>query len=163
MQRIFVSSVIEGFEEERQAAESAVKSLGLIPIMAEQFGAQPLSPRQACLQGVKKSDLFLTILGNRYGNEADSGKSPCEEEFNEARLMGLPIFIFIKNCKRDEKQEAFKERITSYEEGYFVRFFDSTDNLFRQITESLSQYGSTIDVSYLHRKLHLICRNISNI
>lgn len=146
MEKVFISSVIHGFTDERQAAESAVKSLGLLPIMAEQFGAQPLSPRHACLQGVRKSDLFLSILGDRYGDETDSGKSPCEEEFDEARQGGLPIFIFIKNCERDEKQEAFKERITSYEKGYFVRLFDSTDKLFRQITESLSQYSSTTDV-----------------
>jgi hypothetical protein len=147
MNKVFISSVIQDFTDEREAAESAVKSLGLLPIMAEQFSAQPLSPRRACLQGVKKSDLFLAIIGNRYGNETDSGNSPCEEEFEEARQMGLPIFIFIKNCKRDKKQEDFKERITSYEKGYFVRYFDTTDNLFRQVTESLSQYSSTTDTS----------------
>ena len=147
MKKAFISSVMQGFTDERQAAESAVKSLGLLPIMAEQFGAQPLSPRHACLQGVKKSDLFLTILGGRYGDETDSGKSPCEEEFDEARQVGLPIFIFIKDCERDEKQEAFKDRITSYENGYFVCFIDSVDKLFRQITESLSQYSSSTDVS----------------
>ncbi len=147
MKKVFISSIIQGFTGERQAAESAVKSLGLLPIMAEQFGAQPLSPRHACLQGVRKSDLFLSMLGSRYGDETDSGKSPCEEEFDEARQGGLPIFIFIKNCERDEKQEVFKERITSYEKGYFVHFFDSADELFRQITESLSQYSSTTDVS----------------
>jgi len=147
MKKVFISSVIHEFTDERQAAESAVKSLGLLPIMAEKFGAQPLSPRHACLQGVKKSDLFLAILGNRYGDETDSGKSPCEEEFDEARQRGLPIFIFIKDCERDVKQEAFKERITSYEKGYFVRLFDTNDKLFRQITESLSQYSSTTDIS----------------
>jgi len=147
MKKVFISSIIQGFKNERQAAESAIKSLRLLPIMAEQFGAQPLSPRHAYLQGVKKSDIFLAILGNRYGDETDSGKSPCEEEFDEARQAGLPIFIFIKDCERDDKQEAFKERITSYEEGYFVRFFDSTDKLFRQITESLSQHSSTTDIS----------------
>ncbi len=147
MKKVFISSVIQGFTDERQAAESAVKSLGLIPIMAEQFGAQPLSPRQACLQGVKKSDLFLAILGSRYGDETDSGKSPCEEEFDAARQAGMPIFILVKDCERGDKQEAFKDRITSYEEGYFVRFFDASDKLFRQIAESLSQYSSATDVS----------------
>jgi len=147
MKKVFISSVIQGFTDERQAAESAVKSLGLLPIMAEQFGAQPVSPRHSCLQGVKKGDIFLSILGSRYGYETDSGKSPCEEEFEEARRLGLPIFIFIKNCERDRKQEAFTQSITNYEKGYFVRCFDSCDNLFRQITESLSQYGSTTDVA----------------
>lgn len=146
MKKVFISSVMQGFADERQAAESAVKSLGLVPIMAEQFGAQPLSPRRACLEGVRKSDFFLAILGSRYGDERDSGKSPCEEEFDEAQQQGLPIFSFIKDCERDKKQEAFKDRITSYEQGYFVRLFDSTDKLFRQITESLSQYSSTTDV-----------------
>ncbi len=147
MKRVFVSSVIQGFGDERGTAESAVKSLGLLPVMAEDFGAQPFSPRLACLQGVKNSDLFLAILGSRYGEQTNSGRSPCEEEFDEARQTGLPIFIFIMNCRREDKQEAFKDRITGYESGYFVHFFDSADRLFRQIVESLSQYGSTTDVS----------------
>ena len=146
MKKVFISSVIQGFGEERRAAESAVKSLGLLPIMAEQFGAQPSTPRHACVEEVRRSDLFLAILGNRYGTETDSGKSPSEEEFDQARDMGLPIFIFIKNCNRDAQQEAFKKRITGYETGYLV-CFDSTDGLFRQVTESLSKYGATADVA----------------
>jgi len=147
MKKVFISSVVQGFGDERRAAESAVRSLGLIPTMAEQFGAQPSSPRHTCLEEVRKSDLFLAVLGSRYGYETDSGLSPCEEELNEARQAGLPIFVFIEDCERDEKQEAFKERITDYGKGYHVSFFDSPDGLFRQIAESLSHYGSTTEVS----------------
>ena len=69
MKKVFISSVIHDFDNERKVAESAVKSLGLIPIMSEQFDAQPLSPRQTCLDGIQKSDLFVAILGNRYGTK----------------------------------------------------------------------------------------------
>jgi len=147
MKKIFISSVMHEFKNERQAAKSAIKSLGLIPIMAEQFGAKPLSPRQACLEGVRKSDICVCIIGSRYGYETSSGKSVCEEEFDEARQMGLPILVFIEECHREEKQEAFKEKITHYEQGYFVHFFDNCDKLFRQITESLSQYATTAATS----------------
>jgi hypothetical protein len=147
MKKVFISSVIQNFNNERQAAESAIKSLGLIPIMSEQFDAQPLSPRQACLEGVRKSDFFVAILGKCFGFETTSGKSVCEEEFNEALQIGLPIFVFIQECQREEKQEVFKKSITHYEHGYFVHFFDNCDKLFRQVTESLSQYGTTTAVS----------------
>lgn len=147
MKKVFISSVIQNFNNERQAVESAIKSLRLIPIMSEQFDAQPLSPRQACLEGVRKSDLFVAIIGTRYGFETSSGKSVCEEEFNEALKIGLPIFVFIQECECEEKQKAFKDRITDYEQGYFVHFFDNCDKLFRQVIESLSQYGSTTAIS----------------
>jgi hypothetical protein len=61
-----------------------------------------------------------------------------EEEFNEARQRGLPILWFIKNGEREPAQQEFIDRITSYEEGYFVHFFDTLDQLVTGITKGLN-------------------------
>lgn len=42
--KVFISSLISGFEEFRSAARDAVRQLGHEPVMAEDFGAQPASP-----------------------------------------------------------------------------------------------------------------------
>ena len=74
--KVFISSVITGFEAQRAAARSAVESLRLQPIMAERdFGAKPYTSQEACLDGVRQCDIYLGIFGTRYGFVTASGKS----------------------------------------------------------------------------------------
>ncbi len=49
--KVFVSSVIRGFEPFREAAVRAAQTLGHEVIRAEDFGASPDSPQQVCLAG----------------------------------------------------------------------------------------------------------------
>ena len=65
--RIFLSSLISGMEDRRTAVARAVRALGHEPVMAEDFGAQPVSPQIACLQGARESAAVVLILGERYG------------------------------------------------------------------------------------------------
>ncbi len=50
--RVFISSVITGYERYRDAVAAAVESLGHAVVRAEDFGALPGTPQQACLDGV---------------------------------------------------------------------------------------------------------------
>ncbi|HEX6507745.1 MAG TPA: DUF4062 domain-containing protein [Chloroflexota bacterium] len=126
--KVFISSVISGFEDERQAARSAVESLRLVPIMAEKdFGAKPYASQQACLEGVRQSDVNVGIFGKRYGFIAGSGESVTEEEFGEARRHGKNILCFVQSGDREPEQQTFLDRIGRYEEGYFFDFFHSPD------------------------------------
>ncbi len=61
--KIFISSLISGYEDLRAAAVAAVRSLGYEPVTAETFDASLTSPRIACLQGVRTADLVVMILG----------------------------------------------------------------------------------------------------
>jgi hypothetical protein len=45
--KIFISSLISGFEPFREAARSAIANLRHEAVMAEEFGAQPTSPQIA--------------------------------------------------------------------------------------------------------------------
>ena len=65
--KVFVSSLIGGFESFRAAAASAISTLGHEPVMAEDFPASPDSPQTACLAGVRDSGAVVLILGERYG------------------------------------------------------------------------------------------------
>src|SRR5437588_11991224 len=95
--RIFISSVMRDFAPERAAAREAVIRLRHKPVMAEDFGAQPVSSQTACLEGVRSSHIYVGIFGPRYGYVAPrSGLAATEEEFNEARRRGLPILCFEK-------------------------------------------------------------------
>ena len=92
--RVFVSSVIDGYEDYRKAAKEAIRLLGDTPVMAEyDFGAKPMTPREACLEGVRGSDVYAGLFGSRYGYVTDRGISATEEEFEEAQRRGLPAVL----------------------------------------------------------------------
>ena len=73
---VFISSVIGGFEAVRQATREAVESLGMRPVMAEMAGARPQSSQHALLGEVAGADIYLLLLGARYGEPGASGVSP---------------------------------------------------------------------------------------
>lgn len=150
MRKVFISSVMDDFGSERQAAKSAVEALGMRPVMAEDFGPKPYSSQVACREGVRQSDVYVGIAGNRYGFVGSSGISVTEEEFNEARQRGLPILWLIKDADRESAQQEFVDRVTGYEEGHFVRFFDTLDQLVTGITgglNSLAAGGGATDLT----------------
>jgi Domain of unknown function (DUF4062) len=93
--KVFVSSVIRGFEPFREAAVEAVRVLGHEPVRAEDFGASPDSPQQACLAGVRASDAVVLLLGARYGARQASGRSATHEEYLEARER-CPVLVFVQ-------------------------------------------------------------------
>lgn len=65
--RVFVSSVMNGFEAFREAAFEAIRLLGHEVISAENFSSTIASSNVACLDGVRRADLVLLILGESYG------------------------------------------------------------------------------------------------
>ncbi|RJQ18907.1 MAG: DUF4062 domain-containing protein [Nitrospiraceae bacterium] len=67
MQKVFISSVITDFEEYRKAAGKAVEIMGDRPVMSEDFGARPYSPEKVCVTEVETSDIYLVLLGEKYG------------------------------------------------------------------------------------------------
>ena len=136
--RIFVSSVITGFEEYRAAARRAVELLGFNPVMAEDLPAQSMTPQQACLEGVRMSDLYVGVLGRRYGTPAASGRSPTEEEFEEARSLSKPVLVFATREGMEEAQVAFLDRIRNWDEGVLYARFETQEQLKDEITRALA-------------------------
>lgn len=157
--KVFISSVIDGFEEVRAVAKSAVESLSMQPVMAEDFTAKPISPKEACLDGVRGSDIYVGILGSRYGHITKTGFSVTEEEFNEARKRGINVLWFVMNCTRDSKQEEFIKRIADYEGGYFIAFFDSENNLFPKIVQGLDEQRIALEGGAIDAKEATRIRN----
>lgn len=65
--KVFISSMITGYEAERDAAEAAITVLGHQAVRAEQFTAFAATPQRACLAGVRDAGVVVLILGDRYG------------------------------------------------------------------------------------------------
>lgn len=137
--RVFISSVMRDFVLERQAAKEAIARLRHQPVMAEDFGAQPVSSQTACLEGVRQSDIYVGIYGERYGWVApSSGLGATEEEYQEAKRLGLPLLCFEKDGPKDARQAEFLQRIKEYETGNAIAFFDSAEKLKMEIVQALN-------------------------
>jgi hypothetical protein len=111
---VFISSVQRGFEHVRDAVREAVESMGMHPVMAETTGARPSSPRTGLLDEVTRSDAFLVILGEHYGDTVENGFSPTEDEFNRAVRLGKPILVLVQDgVTREPAQEEFLRRVSA--------------------------------------------------
>lgn len=95
--RVFISSVITGYEQFRDAVAAAVRSLGHEVVRAEDFGASPETPQQACLGGLRQADVVVLVIGARYGSVQPSGYSATEEEYREAR-ESRPVLVFVEQA-----------------------------------------------------------------
>lgn len=160
--KAFLSSVITGFEPFREAAAQAIQSLGHQVVRAEDFGAAPLSPQQACLAGVRDSDLVVLVLGERYGYRQVSGLSATHEEYDEARQR-RPLLVFVQqNRARDADQEAFIRTVEAWSGGSFTARFGTPDELRTAITRALHQWelaqatGPTDEAELLARARDLV-------
>jgi len=137
---VFISSVAHRYEHVRQAAREAIRKAGGQPIGFEDFPAQDKSSRNACLDGVRNSDLYVGIFGARYGSITPSGRSATEEEFDEATCLGKPRLIFVEEVKEcEEKQASFLKRAGDYRQGRFWKKFKTLEDLKEILKETLKE------------------------
>ena len=139
--KIFISSVIVGFELFRDAVEEAAQALGHEVIRAENFAATDSSSRIACLRGVREADLIVLLLGERYGTALPpKGISPTHEEFLEAKNE-KPILVFKQSgVSAEAAQISFIELVEAWDEGHHRRAFADADELKREVLRAIHEY-----------------------
>lgn len=94
--QVFVSSTYTDLMEERQAAVQAILDAGHIPAGMELFKAGNDSQLKTIYKWIDESDVYMLILGGRYGSvEPDSGKSYTQLEYEYALSRDIPVFAVI--------------------------------------------------------------------
>jgi hypothetical protein len=147
---VFISSVIGGLEAVRQAAREAVESLGMRPVMAEMAGARPQSPQAALLGEVADADIYLLLLGARYGEPGASGVSPTEDEFEEAKRRNKPIVILRQDVAMEPQQQEFLARAGGgWEEGSLWDQFADERDVGMKVVRALTNVRQLGDVREL--------------
>lgn len=141
MKTVFVSSIQRDFTEVREAALKAIESLGMHPLMAETTGASTDSPRRALLDLVRDADIFVLLLGPRYGEPGDRGRSPTEDEYDEAVRLGKPVLVLKQNVEMEPEQEAFLARTRgSWDAGKLSGSFESASEASLEVVKALRSY-----------------------
>ena len=97
---LFISSTCYDLSQVRADLADFARTIGYEPIMSEidSFPVDPSSTTVAnCLEVVRtRADLFLLIVGARYGSIADTGKSVTNLEYLEASARAIPRYVFVK-------------------------------------------------------------------
>ncbi len=141
--KVFVSSVVDGYENYRAAAKDAIEALGQMPCLMEMAAAaSPRPPQAECFREIEASDVVVMLLGSRYGTPQDSGRSPTHEEYDHARELGKPILVFVEQIDdREPQQESFLSEISGWEEGYFRGHFSTEIQLTIELVKALKQHS----------------------
>ena len=138
--RIFISSTTKDLQPERDAVERAIAGLRLEAVRSEKVGSQSATPREICALMAQKCDIYLGILGGRYGHVLREGISATEFEFKTAREAGKPILLYRKRVPDVDseqqtflewldrlRQQTFLEHVSDFDTGYYIREFDDND------------------------------------
>lgn len=100
--RVFISSTSD-MKQYRDILRQRVEACEMYPDMYENWGQGNDYPRDVCCKHVMQSDIFICILGAKYGFvEPIWDKSMTEIEYRIALNAGLPILIYIVANYRDE-------------------------------------------------------------
>lgn len=139
--KVFISSVITGFEAYRESAVAAIKALGYEVIRAEDFPASTLSPQVACLGGVREADLVVLVIGERYGVHQPSGKSATHEEYEEAKGR-KPLLVFVQEkATMEPNQLAFRREVEGWQGGSLWKGFATPGELQARVTEAVHKHS----------------------
>ena len=153
--QVFVSSTYEDLKPERQAAVSAILTAGHIPAGMELFTAGDESQMDVIKQWIDESDVYMLILGGRYGSiEPNSGKSYTQLEYEYAVSLNKPLFACIvsdsahvarvkehgpsvSENENPKELKAFQTEVLSK----MSKFWDDEKDIKIAVAETLAQFA----------------------
>lgn len=133
--KIFISSTIFDLPNERTAALKAVEKVGGFPIMSEfTMEAESKDSVTACLDKVKESDIYVLVLGGRYGWQPENKQSMTELEYETALSCNIPILVFNTLYSKEDLQKEFEAKVES---SFFRKKVNDAFELQDEIEKSL--------------------------
>ena len=161
---IFLSSTYEDLQPHRKAVWDTLEKLKVGVSGMEIFGARSEEPLDTCLDEVSKCNVFIGILGMRYGSiHADSGKSFVQLEYETALKRDLDILIFLIDEENATLAPKFFDigdsarPLADFKEvlrkKHTVDFFVSAEDLARKVEQALLRLFSEKDLIVEEDKL----------
>ncbi|MGO6736316.1 DUF4062 domain-containing protein [Rhizobium ruizarguesonis] len=123
--QVFVSSTYTDLIGERQAAVQAILKAGHIPAGMELFAASDKSQSETIKRWIDESDVYMLILGGRYGSVDPVTKvSYTEMEFDYASEIGKPMFsVVVKDDALDDKVKIHGRTVIEQEHQSQLKLF----------------------------------------
>lgn len=151
--RAMISSTTLDLPEHRQEVRDACLRQDFFPVMMEHLPSDPTDGLEKSLQLVERSDIYILIIGARYGCIPPGMEtSITEAEYNNAINKEIPIFVFIASDNHPfargdvetgrgaEKLRLFQQKL---EEKHTVTYFCSAEELGKLTVDSISKHRLT--------------------
>ena len=156
--RVFVSSVVRGYEDYRAAAREAIAALDHEPVLMEDpRSASQYPPREVCLGELEQCEVVLFLFGLSYGSVETSEKSPTHEEWDHAHSRGMKTRVFMEEVDSDEydprQAEFLGEEVYGWDEGQFFARFSNPAELVARIVQTLRSLESEFEEGHEVDKL----------
>lgn len=141
--KIFISSVQSEFQNERKQLAKYIRQDALFgqyfeTFLFENLPTQDKSAQSAYLEQAANADVYLLLIGEKYGFEDKEGVSPTEREYDAATSQNVYRLAFIKEIEqRHEKEDLFKQKIDN---DVIRNTFGSYEELQNNLYASLIDY-----------------------
>jgi Domain of unknown function (DUF4062) len=144
--QVFVSSTYKDLQNERQEAVKAILEAGHIPAGMELFTSGDEGQMEVIKQWIEDSDIYLLILGGRYGSiEPKSGKSYTHLEYEYATDLRKPVFACVMTSEYLNSKihgSNYKDIMEQSSIDKFIKF----KNLV--MSKIVSQCNDTTEIKY---------------
>jgi hypothetical protein len=144
--KVMLSSVRRDLADVRDSAAALIDALGYECVRFEDVTTESIPPRAVCVQMVERSDIYLLLLGGRYGDPMpDTDMAPTEEEWAVARRLGKPTVVLIREgVEREPRQAEFITRVRSYQDGAWRGTFRDIPDLLLRLKADLANAAEDI-------------------
>ncbi len=125
---VFISSVMDELAAERRAVAAIAEELGMHAVLFEDLGGRDESAETAYLAGVAQAEIYIGLIGARYGTMQPSGRSPTHEEYLQACGLGRRISVWSREpCA--ERQGNARDFLAEVQTFHTTGRFSDADNL----------------------------------
>jgi hypothetical protein len=96
---VFVSSTSYDLDQIRADLKQFIEGIGYDAVLSE-YPSFPIDPDirtvENCLRAVdRRADIFVLVVGGRYGSQTGDGKSVTNLEYLRAKFKEIPIYVFV--------------------------------------------------------------------
>jgi len=153
----FISSTSD-LTEERKAVKDVCLMMDVEPFLYEEVPANSASPEDFLVRAIGTSDIYVGLLGGRYGSlfPPENVQSIVEFEFEKARnRKGLTLTaVFPKELPAENiepLQEKLRKRLGDIRGGIYWSPFDSIEKLKNEVRDSIRRWLSDFYIKYKQR------------
>lgn len=136
MYQIFVSSTYSDLVDIRNIAYQTILDMGQVPIGYHDIAANS-NIQETINPLIDNSEIFILIIGEKYGSISSSGNSYVEEEYNFAISKGKPVLCFIRSDYRKNDNSQFQMFVTKLLRKHFVSLWNNADDFKMKLTTSI--------------------------
>jgi hypothetical protein len=134
----------------REAARNWIIGWGGDAIMWEEITPRDERAQYAYLDGVDRSQLFLLLLGSRYGVRDDSGYSPTNQEEIRAKQQGIPRLLFERaGLVPSQRAGELNDWLRSLHNEVSTGAYGDPDDLVRKLERQVREIASNQETPWI--------------